>query len=127
MKLLDTSAWIEFFKGSAAGAKVMSILEKEQVYTGAITFAEIARWAQDADVSVSRVVEHIKKNSVVIQLEEPILVESGRQYAKLRKIKAKMGMIDVIIYFSALVHGLDVLTTDPDFKGLPSVEVLDVK
>ncbi|MDO8642572.1 MAG: PIN domain-containing protein [Candidatus Woesearchaeota archaeon] len=124
MKLFDTSVWIEFFKGSPSGEQVKLILQKEQVYTSTITLAEISRWAHDNSGDIHQIVRHIKKNSVLIPLEEPILIECGKQYTSLRKIKPKMGMIDMLIYFSALFHGLDVLTTDSDFKGLPSVEML---
>lgn len=124
MKLLDTSAWVEYFKGSEKGKKVLKIAAEEEMYTSAITFAEIARWVVDNGGDVYFVLSQIKKNSVIIQLEEPILVESGKIYRSLRKIKKSIGLIDVIIYVSALLHGLELVTGDYDFQGLPAVVMI---
>ncbi|HLC97989.1 MAG TPA: PIN domain-containing protein [Candidatus Nanoarchaeia archaeon] len=124
MKLLDTSAWVEYFKGSEKGRKVLKVLEEEEVYTSAITFAEITRWVVDNRGNVDSVLSLIRRNSVIIQLEEPILVESGKIYGQLRKIKKSIGLIDVIIYISALLHGLELVTGDYDFHGLPAVVMI---
>ena len=45
MKLLDSSAWVEYFKGTPTGSNVKKILE-EGAATSAISLAEIAKWAQ---------------------------------------------------------------------------------
>ena len=124
MKLLDTSAWVEYFKGSEKGRKVLKVLEEEEIYTSAITFAEITRWVVDNRGNVDSVLSLIRRNSVIIQLEEPILVESGKIYGQLRKIKKSIGLIDVIIYISALLHGLELVTGDYDFHGLPAVVMI---
>ena len=124
MKLLDTSAWIEFFQGSALGKEVEKVLKEEQAYTCAITLAEVAKWVQDNKGDVVFAIGQIKENSIIIPLEESILVESGLQYTPLRARNGKIGMIDVIIYVAALLHGLELVTKDPDFKRLPFVRML---
>lgn len=125
MKLLDTSAWVEFFKGSPLGREVKGIIAGEQVYTSAITLAEITRWVFDNNGDVRFALQQIHENSIIIPVEEPILVESGLRYTALRNRNKKMGLIDVIIYITALLHGLELLTTDHDFKGLPFVILLN--
>ena len=123
MKLLDSSAWVEYFKGTATGSNIKTILE-EGAATSAISLAEIAKWAQENGADVTQVITQMKKNAIVISLEEPILIESGKQYVRLRKIQKSIGMIDVIIYITALIHGLQLITTDNDFRGLPETEFL---
>lgn len=125
MKLLDTSAWIEFFKGSVLGEKVKRILKEEQAYTSAITLAEVSRWVQENRGDVGFAIGQIRENSIIIPLEEPILIESGVRYVELRATKKKISMIDVIIYVTAIRHGLELITKDPDFKGLPAVKMLE--
>lgn len=124
MKLLDTSAWIEYFRGSTQGEIVKMELSKEAA-TSAITLAEISQWFTKNNSDVSVAIEHIKRNSILIELEEDILVESGKLYVKLRPTRAKIGLIDAIIYMTAQIHGLSLLTSDSDFQGLPQVEMLD--
>ena len=123
MKLLDSSAWVEYFKGTPTGSNVKKILE-EGAATSAISLAEIAKWAQENGAEVIPIITQMKKNAIVISLEEPILIESGKQYIRLRKIQKSIGMIDVIIYITALIHGLQLITTDNDFRGLPETEFL---
>ena len=124
MKLLDTSAWVEYFKGSEKGEKVKTILAEHQIYTSAITFAEISKWLSENNISPDFAIEQIKINSIIISLEEPILIESGTRYTPLRKIKPKIGLIDTIIYVSAILHDLTLVTRDYDFQGLTNVEMI---
>ncbi|MBI2147777.1 PIN domain-containing protein [Candidatus Woesearchaeota archaeon] len=123
MKLLDTSAWVEYFKGSTMGEAVKRELSKEAA-TSAITLAEISSWFTKNKGDVSVAIEHIKRNSIIIGLEEDILVESGKLYINLRSSRTKIGLIDAMIYMTAQIHGLSLLTSDSDFRGLPQVEML---
>ncbi len=59
-----------------------------------------------------------------IELEESLLKEAGKNYADIRKISKDIGMIDVIIYTTAQMHQLTLLTGDPDFSKLPNVKIL---
>ena len=122
MKLLDTWAWIEYFKGSEDGFKIKKLIEKKEVYTSAISLAEISKWFYQNKCNVGLGVKQIKQNSIIINLEEDILIESGKKYVELRKIKKDIGLIDVIIYTTAISYGLALITKDPDLLELPSVE-----
>ena len=124
MILLDTWAWIEYFKGSEKGNKIKSIIENRQIYTSAISIAEISKWFCQNKEDIKIGIQQLKENSIIIDLEEPILIESGRQYVELRKIKKDIGLIDVIIYTTAILHDLNVITNDNDFKGLPKVDFI---
>ena len=42
--LLDSSAWIEFFRGTDNCKKVENILTTEENFTSIVTFAEIVNW-----------------------------------------------------------------------------------
>lgn len=124
MRLLDTSVWVEFFKASEKGAKVKQVLEKEEVCTSAITLAEITKWCVENKGNVDFILNQVKNNSIIIAIEEEILVEAGRVYGKMRTMSPKISLIDVIIYVSARKHDLMLWTTDKDFKNLPEVELL---
>ena len=124
MKLLDTSAWVEYFKGSEKGKKVRALLAEAEIYTCAMTLAEISRWFTENNLPLEQGIRQIKTNSILLDVEEPILVESGRTYVALRKIRPKMGLIDAIIYVTAARHNLTLITGDFDFNGLPNVEMM---
>ena len=123
MKLLDTSAWIEYFKGSEKGIKVKEILKTENA-TSAISLAEVAHWFEKNGADSASALKNIQVNTTIFPMEEEILITSGKICFRLRKIRQKMGLVDSIIYITALTHGLKLLTTDSDFQGLPEVEML---
>ncbi len=124
MILLDTWAWIEYFNGTSKGSKVKETIEKTQVYTSIISLAEISKWVYKNEGNLGPIIKQINVNSIVIDLEEEILIESGRRYNQIRKSKKEIGLIDVIIYTTANIHSLKLLTGDPDFEGLEGVEML---
>ncbi len=124
MKLLDTWAWVEYFKGTKKGLKVKDLIKESQVYTSAISLAEITKWFYENNGDIYKAIKQVKENSIIIQLEEDILIESGKIYVKLRKIKNKIGLIDTIIYVTGILHDLDIVTGDKDFEGLVRVEFM---
>ena len=115
---------MEFFKGSEKGAKVKEILDKEEICTSAITLAEITKWCVENNGDVKFILNQVKQNSIIIAVEEEILVEAGRVYGKIRAMSPKISLIDVIIYVSARKHDLILWITDKDFKNLLNVEML---
>ena len=123
MKLLDSSAWVEYFKGSEKGLKVKELLQ-ERTATSAISLAELAFWFEKEGQDFIPALKNIQKNNVIISVEEEILISSGKLCFRLRKIRNKIGIIDCIIYSTAVTHGLTLVSTDSDFQGLPSVEIL---
>ena len=124
MKLLDTWAWIEYFKGTQKGKEVKQIIEQEDVCTSMISLAEIAKWVTQNSLDLAQAVQQVKQNTVLLELDESLLIESGKFYNILRAKRSKIGMIDVIIYITAIRYALSLITGDKDLIGLPNVEVL---
>ena len=123
MKMLDSSALIELMKGSEKGDKVKEIVKSERVYMSAISLAEVAVWLHKNNREVNLLIEKIKKNAAIIELENSLLVESGKLNVELRKKRKSISLIDTIIYFSAVVNDLTLVTTDYDFHNLQNVEM----
>jgi len=122
MILVDTWTWIEILRGTKTSEKALEILKQEAcVYTSIISIAEISRWAKVNGLDVDHIIEKISDRTNYLELELFILKISGEKHVELRKIKKTIGIIDVIIYTSALVHGMNVLTGDSDFEGLQGV------
>lgn len=123
--LLDTSCWIEYFKRTEKGGKIKELMEKTGVlYTCPITIAEISVWCHKNNKPPKDFIAAIKNLSVLLDMGSDILAESGKVYYEERKQNDKIGLIDCIIYATAQVHGLTLLTTDTDFKNLKDVKIL---
>lgn len=122
--LLDTSAWVEYFKGTKEGEKVKSIIKNNVIYICPITIAELSNWCYKNNKDPVEYIKIIKNLSTYLELSEEILNLSGKIYYRLRKKNKKIGLIDCIIYTTAQIHGLELITKDNDFKNLPGVQLL---
>jgi predicted nucleic acid-binding protein len=126
--LVDSWAWIEYFKGSTAGEKVKELLEKshDKVIVSAVNIEEVYNsFLRDYSppnnehyAEASR--KAMKQRSYVYDIDEVIAVDS----AKIKHEK-KWGLGDSIIYATAKREGAKVLTGDPHFKGLKDVIFLE--
>lgn len=117
--LIDSWAWIEFFKGSKAGKKVKNFIENSDIVVmSAITMAEVYRWFlrsyTEADAEEARGV--MREMCFTVPVSEEIAVDAARI-----KHRKKWGLGDSIIYATAKQEKAKVLTGDPDFKGVKDV------
>lgn len=117
--LIDSWAWIEYFRGSKPGERVKEYVEDEvNVVVSTINIAEVYRWIlryYDEKVAEEKRMA-IRERSVIIEVSEEIAVQA----AKIRHNKG-WGLGDSIIYATAKREGAKVLTGDPDFKELDDV------
>lgn len=124
--LVDSWAWIEYFKGSAAGRKVKELIEnsQEKVIVSMVNIAEVynsfLRDYPDNERYAEASKKAMKQRSYIYDVDETIAVES----AKIKHEK-KWGLGDSIIYATATREGAKVLTGDPHFKGLNDVIFLE--
>ncbi|MDO8554080.1 MAG: PIN domain-containing protein [Candidatus Micrarchaeota archaeon] len=128
--LLDTSAWIEYFEASEKGNEISALmLSGYTLYSCPLTIAEISSWCHRNNKEPLTFLKKINELSIIVELNEDILLRSGKIHFELRnskteKIESKISLIDCIIYETAHVHGLELLTKDNDFEGLPGVKML---
>ncbi len=126
--LVDSWAWIEYFKGSAAGEKVKELIEnlQDKVIVSTVNIAEVYNsFLRDySPPNNERYAEAscdaIKQRSYVYEVDEEIAVDS----AKIKHEK-KWGLGDSIIYATAKRESAKVLTGDPHFMGQKDVIFLE--
>ena len=112
--LVDSWAWIEYFKGSEAGKKAKVHMDKEDLIVSTINVAEVFRHflahssAKDAETAIG----FMLKASFAI----PVDVDIALKAAQIRH-ERKWGLGDAIVYATAVLKGAKVLTGDSDFKG----------
>jgi predicted nucleic acid-binding protein len=117
--LIDSWAWIEFFKGSKAGEKVRDFISSSDiVIISAINIAEVYRWfLRSYSIAEAEEARRVMKDtSLILPVTEDIAVEA----AKIRH-KGGWGLGDSIIYTTAKQEKSKIVTGDPDFKGIKDV------
>jgi len=120
MRLLDSFAWIEYFRGSRRGAIVRDYVEgDEPLYTPSVCLTEIkSRYLRDKKDPSTRI-ELIVERSIVVVLDR----ETALLAADVKQ-KHKLHTIDAIIYATAQHKGLTLVTGDQHFRGIPNVEMI---
>ncbi len=118
MRLVDTSAWIEWLIGSRAGGTVAADLpEREQWLVPTIVQLELAKWlTREVGEDKADQVIAFTETCVVADLDTAIAL-SAADLCRRRKLATA----DAIVYATALAHGADLLTCDRHFEGLREV------
>jgi predicted nucleic acid-binding protein len=120
--LIDSWAWIEYFRGSEKGKKVIPYLESDiEIVASALNIAEVyhsilkkkgrrvARDQRDAILGRCRVVD--------------VDVEIATRGAEI-KLERKWGLADAIILATSERENAKMVTGDPHFKGMENVEFI---
>jgi predicted nucleic acid-binding protein len=121
MRLVDTSAWIEWLIDSDTGKAVAGALpERDQWLVPTIVQLELAKWlTREAGEDKADQAIAFTETCAVVPLDTRLALAaaevSGRE---------KLATADAIIYATAQAHGADVLTCDAHFEGLPGVTLI---
>jgi predicted nucleic acid-binding protein len=115
MRVVDTSAWIEWLIGSAIGKRLEKELpERSQWVVPTIVQLELAKWLlrEKGEDEADRVVAFsMKCNVVALDTRLALLAaELHRQHG--------LATADAIVYATAQSTGADLLTCDRHFSGL---------
>ncbi len=118
LRVVDTSAWIEWLIGSELGQRLDGeIPDKPQCIVPTIVQFELAKWlARELGEEQADQVIAYTQQCVVISLDTTIALaalEFHREY--------KLATADAIVYATARQQGADLLTCDSHFDGLPHV------
>ncbi len=122
MRLVDTSAWVEFLTGSTLGLAIAAELpEREQWLVPTMVQSELAKWlTREAGEDRADRVIAFTATCVVADLDTATALSAAELCAR-----HKLATADAIVYATALAHGADVLTCDRHFENLPGVQFLE--
>ena len=125
--LFDTSAWIEFFKGTENSTRVANVLKTEENFTSIVTIAELVIWClrNNLQDKINTYISNVKQSSQVLELNEAIVFAAGKLNYERKKIIKDWGMLDSFIVSTGLFYNLKILTKDSQFKDLENVELLE--
>lgn len=118
MRVVDTSAWIEYLIGSTAGARVAAELPDRAAWlVPTMVQLELAKWlAREVGEDKADLVVAFTQTCVVADLDTATALAAAEFCAQHRLATA-----DAIVYATALAGGADLLTCDAHFAGLPGV------
>ncbi len=118
MRVVDTSAWIEWFLDTPAGRNIgPHIPDRREFVVPSMVQFELAKWLR-REVSADAVEEIIAftQECVVVDLDTTIALSAadlGRRH--------KLAAADALIYATALARDAELLTCDTHFRDLPGV------
>jgi predicted nucleic acid-binding protein len=118
LRVVDTSAWIEWLTASALGQKVgRQFPDKAQCIVPTIVQLELSKWLvrEVGEEEADQVIAFTQK-CVVIPLDTPIALLAADLHRQ-----HKLATADAIVYATAKHMGADLLTCDAHFEGLPDV------
>jgi predicted nucleic acid-binding protein len=118
MRLVNTSAWVEYLTGSALGQTLAPELpDRSEWLVPTIVQLELAKWlTREASEDKADRVIAFTETCVVADLDTPTALAAAELCARY-----KLATADAIVYATALAHGADVLACDRHFENLPGV------
>jgi len=131
--IIDSYAWIEYFRGTDAGAKTRRYIEKENSATPTIVIVELSRKLLK-EVEKGREtmegrklrLEFIKTSTIIVNLTRDIAEYAGEiDIERKRKVKG-WGLADSIILATARKAKAKIVTGGKHFKDLKN-EVIMIK
>ena len=121
-ELIDSSVWMDYFV--LGNFKEIIEIEKE-LYLSVISMFEIKTKLIKKKINKDKIkekIDFIKAKSIIIDLDN----ETAETSAEIAAEK-DLPMADALIYSSAFVNNLKLITLDNDFRGLDNAIVLDKK
>lgn len=118
MRLVDTSAWIEWLIGSSVGTRIANELPpRSQWLVPTIVQLELSKWLRrEVGEDKTDQVIAFTQVCVVADLDSGIALSAAGLC-----VSHGLATADAIIYATALAHGADLLTCDRHFEGLSEV------
>jgi predicted nucleic acid-binding protein len=118
--LVDSSGWVEYFTDGPLAENFAVHLESlAEVVTPTIVIFEVyrvIRRQRSEEVAIAAVAQ-MQKTSVV-ELDQFLALTAADV-----SLERGLAMADAIVYATARVEGVDLVTIDSDFEGLPGATV----
>ena len=127
MILVDSSVWIDYFRGIASPevARLDALLGSELVATGDLVLTEVLQgFVNDRDFSRAR---RLMTSLVLVELAgRTIAIKAAQNFRRLRSVGVSVRKtIDTVIATYCIEHRLSLLYSDRDFD--PFVEHLGLR
>jgi predicted nucleic acid-binding protein len=116
--VLDTYAWVEYFRKSPLSDKVESILETGKCFTPTIVVAELKTKFLRDNLDFTKAFNFIEVKTLIITLNKAIALSAGKINFERKKINPHWSLSDSIVLATAREMKAKVVTGDEDFIDL---------
>ncbi|MEQ7155752.1 type II toxin-antitoxin system VapC family toxin [Brevundimonas aurifodinae] len=121
MRLVDTSAWIEFLLGTPTGARVRPAMPTvEEWLAPTMVQLELTKWLMRNRSELLEPTIALSRICVVAPMTMRIALIAAEIC-----VKHKLATADAVIYATAQEHGAELLTCDAHFRDLPGVILVE--
>ena len=117
MILVDSSVWIDFFRGrpTAQTDKLHGLLDSEELGIGDLILTEVLQGCK-FDKEFNEVRRLLSRLEFVVLGGEDVAIEAARNYRKLRSLGVTVrGTVDVVLATRCIVSDHQLLHSDRDF------------
>jgi predicted nucleic acid-binding protein len=125
--IIDTHAWVEYFKGSKLGATVKKLFDNQNnsFVTVTCSLAELKCWALRIEDNFDELLQIVRSNSTISSVSEENWIDAASIRHEQRKTHYDFGLIDALILAKQKeLHGM-VISGDKHFKLLRDVVFLE--
>ena len=119
--IIDSYAWVEYFKGSEQGKIAKDFIEGKRSATSVITIAELSEKYEREEKNFDEDFSFIISQTKIIKLGTEIALLAGKINNENKKKIKNWGMADAIILATANILGAKVVTGDEHFRNLNSI------
>ena len=119
MILVDSSVWIDYFKGrtTVQTERLDGLLDRQALAIGDLIVTEVLQGCK-FDREFNEVRRLLGRLELVVLGGDDVAVEAARNYRKLRTIGVTVrGTIDLVLATRCIVSGHQLLHSDRDFDG----------
>jgi predicted nucleic acid-binding protein len=100
--VIDSYAWIEYLDGTEIGRKVSNVIEEnEEIFTSAITVAEVVSKASRKGKDVKVAYDVLTNNSKIIAADGELSLNAGLIHYEMRKTLKDFGLADAYVLATA--------------------------
>ena len=120
--IVDTSVFIDFFKGSDKIAKeVTKLLETNRVISTGIIIAELMQGIKKTNEEEQ--IKYLLTGVSILEISTPLWFKVGRLSSSLRRKGINIPLTDTAIAILALEYDLVLFTLDSHFKQIPNLKL----
>jgi predicted nucleic acid-binding protein len=123
--VFDAYAWVEY---ALDGPKADLVAEKLSMAQQALTPATVIGELKEAMLKhniprqkISAILNYIKNRGTIVNIDADIAEKAGEINFKHKKQVKDWGMLDSLVYATAIIKKAQVITGDPHFRNLPNV------
>ncbi len=119
--MIDSSAWLNYFLGEEKGKRVRNYLNsQEEIILSPINLIEIyAKYLKSWPNEAEEKKNYLLTRCNIIEVSKEIAIEAAKT-----KVAKKLALADSLIYATAKLNKVKLITADNDFRGLENVEIL---